>query len=252
MLKLSNLAVTIDKQQLLAINEFTAEATELVAVVGKNGAGKSTFFKSIVGEITATGGRYFHQLAITDWPKQRLARHLAVLPQSSLLTFPFTVSEVVALGLIPLTISRRQGLELVRQKLALTDTERFANRSYLALSGGERQRVHLARILVQLSQAKQAPLILLDEPTSAQDIAQQHHCLQLVQALCHEQGYGALVIMHDLNLSMRYADKVCLLGGGSMVAQGTPAKVLTPATIKQQWGYLPQQVTTANGVIGFL
>lgn len=252
MLHLEHLEVVINGKQLLNIEEFTANAGEMISVLGRNGAGKSTLFKSISGEISSTGERYFHQQPIAAWPKQKLARHLAVLPQSSTLSFSFSVREVIALGLIPLSISRAQGVILIDEILALTDTLRFAQRPYLGLSGGERQRVHLARVLVQLSQAEQSPLLLLDEPTSAQDLAQQHHLLQLVKTFCNERGYIALVIMHDLNLSIRYSDKVCLLESGRLVAQGPPESVLTVESIENQWGYQPQQVSAANGVTGFL
>jgi iron complex transport system ATP-binding protein len=252
MLHLQGLKVVIDNKQLLNIDDFTANAGEVISVLGRNGAGKSTFFKSISGEISSTGERYFHQQPIAAWPKQKLARHLAVLPQNSTLSFSFSVQEVVALGLIPLSVSRAQGRTLIDEMLALTDTSRFAQRPYLGLSGGERQRVHLARVLVQLSQAEQSPLLLLDEPTSAQDLAQQHHLLQLVKTLCSEKGYSTLIILHDLNLSIRYSDRVCLLESGILVAQGDPETILTVESIENQWGYQPQPVSAANGVTGFL
>jgi iron complex transport system ATP-binding protein len=252
MLNLKKIKVVADNKQLLNIEEFTASAGEVISVLGKNGAGKSTLFKAICGEIKSTGERNIHQRPITSWPKQALARHLAVLPQSSTLSFSFSVREVVALGLIPLSISRAQGLILIDEMLELTDTLRFAQRPYLALSGGERQRVHLARVLVQLSQAEQSPLLLLDEPTSAQDLAQQHHLLQLIKTLCKEKNYSALVIMHDLNLSMRYSDKICVLEDGALVAHGKPDKVLTAALIEKQWGYQPEKVITNTGMVGYL
>jgi iron complex transport system ATP-binding protein len=112
--------------------------------------------------------------------------------------------------------------------------------------------VHLARVLVQLSQAEQSPLLLLDEPTSAQDLAQQHHLLQLVKALCKEKSYSALIIMHDLNLSIRYSDKICILENGALVVHGKPDKVLTAALIEKQWGYQPEKVITNTGIVGYL
>jgi iron complex transport system ATP-binding protein len=102
-------------------------------------------------------------------------------------------------------------------------------------------------VLVQLSQAEQAPLLLLDEPTSAQDLAQQHQLLQMTKTFCKERAYAVLVIMHDLNLSLRYADRVGLLDKGSFVEIGKPELVLTPAAVEQHWGYRPQQVVTASG-----
>ncbi len=252
MLNLNNLNVTINNKILLDIDNFTLFEGELFSVLGKNGAGKSTLFKSISGDITCTGSRALHQRNIERWPKRLLARHLAVLPQSSQLNFPFSVREVSALGLIPLDINRQQGALLVNSMLESTDTLKFAERPYLSLSGGERQRVHLARVLVQLSQAEQAPLLLLDEPTSAQDLAQQHQLLKLTRKLCREKNYSALVILHDLNLSMRYSDRVGILSAGSFTSTGQPQQVLTPDVIEQQWGYRPQQVKTASGVCALI
>ena len=252
MLNLKNLNVTIHKKTLLNIDDFTLFEGEFFAVLGKNGAGKSTLFKSISGDIKSTGCRVLHRQAIKNWPRKQLARHLAVLPQSSQLNFPFSAREVIALGLIPLDISRQQGRLLVTKTLQTTDTLRFADRSYLSLSGGERQRVHLARVLVQLSQAQQAPLLLLDEPTSAQDLAQQHQLLQLTRTMCLQNNYSALVILHDLNLSLRYSDRVGILENGSFSSTGHPEQVLTPDEIERQWGYRPQQLKTAAGMSAFI
>ncbi|ARN73758.1 heme ABC transporter ATP-binding protein [Oceanicoccus sagamiensis] len=252
MLTLEQLQVSIEQHRLLDIDHFSLHEGEMFSVLGKNGAGKSTLFKAICGEMPITGKRYLHQRDIADWPKTVLAKHLAVLPQSSSLNFPFTVREVVALGLIPLSIGTRQGQHLVTEQLELTDTLRFADRSYLSLSGGERQRVHLARVLVQLSQAEQSPLLLLDEPTSAQDLGQQHQLLSLTKKLCHNNKVTALVIMHDLNLSMLYSDRVGILDSGRFSAMGPPAEVLTVETIAEQWGYRPQQFDGGPGLRVFI
>ena len=248
MLNLTKLKVSINNKDLLDIDELTIFEGELFTVLGKNGAGKSTLFNSISGDIACTGQRFFHQKCIKHWPKNILAKHLAVLPQNSQLSFPFSVQEVASLGLIPLDINQRQGRLLVKQTLELTDTLRFSRRPYLSLSGGERQRVHLARVLVQLSQAEQAPLLLLDEPTSAQDLAQQHQLLELTKSLCIQKNYAALVILHDLNLSVRYSDRVGIIESGSFAHVGPPKQLLTPDIIEQQWGYRPQTVKTETGL----
>ncbi len=248
MLSLKNLTVTIENKTLLYIEDFALNEGEVFAVLGKNGAGKSTLFKSISGDISSSGNRLLHQQRIEHWPRKQLAQHLAVLPQHSQLNFSFSAREVTALGLIPLNISRQQSRLLVTNMMMTTDTLRFADRPYLSLSGGERQRVHLARVLVQLSQAEQAPLLLLDEPTSAQDLAQQHQLLQLIRDLCLQKNYSVLMILHDLNLSMRYSDRVGILDRGSFISTGQPKHVLTPDQIDRQWGYRPQQATTASGL----
>jgi iron complex transport system ATP-binding protein len=252
MLTLSDVTVTVDGKNLLSVNQLSLFEGEMFGVLGKNGAGKSTLFKAISNDMPSRGQRLFHQRELASWPKQILAKHLAVLPQSSQLNFPFSAEEVVSLGLIPLTIGQREGRALVRKIMAATDTAVFATRLYTSLSGGERQRIHLARVLVQLSQAEQAPLLLLDEPTSAQDLAQQHHILQLAQHYCQKQHYTALVILHDINLSMRYCDRVAMLEQGRLTQCGPPQHILSCEEIEKQWGYQPQQLTTDSGQVVFV
>lgn len=252
MLNLQHVEVIINNNRLLNIQSLSVGEGEVFAVLGRNGAGKSTLFKSICGDIPAIGYRSLHNVPIENWSKRELARHMAVLPQSSQLNFPFTVREVVALGLIPLSIKQAEGQQVVNRMLKLTDTWHFADRVYLSLSGGERQRVHFARILVQLSQAEQAPLLLLDEPTSAQDLAQQHQLLELTKHLSREKSYTVIMILHDLNLSIRYADRVGLLESGSFIDLGKPDRVLSANSIEKQWGYRPQQVETPSGLMAFL
>jgi iron complex transport system ATP-binding protein len=251
MLKLNDLKVYIDNKTLLDIDEFTLFEGEVFSVLGKNGAGKSTLFKAICGDVKSTGDRVLHQRDIKKWPRKFLARHLTVLPQSSQLNFPFSVREVISLGLIPLSISYSNGQQLVSDKLETTDTARFADRPYLSLSGGERQRVHLARVLVQLSQAEQAPLLLLDEPTSAQDLAQQHQLLELVRNL-KKDHYSILIILHDINLSSRYSDRMGIIENGKFSIVGSPQTILNPDLIENKWGYRPQQLTIDPDTVAFL
>ncbi len=252
MLELTDLQVSIDHKNLLNIESFTVLESEVFTILGKNGAGKSTLFKAISGEIKSTGFRVLHQQDIKNWSRKNLARHLAVLPQSSQLNFPFSVREVVALGLIPLSINYTGGQKLVSDKLELTDTARFANRPYLSLSGGERQRVHLARVLVQLSQAENPPLLLLDEPTSAQDLAQQHQLLNVVSHLSRNHQYSVLMILHDINLASRYSDRVGIIEDGRMSTVGSPTATLSSDLIEEKWGYRPQKLTINSGEVAFL
>lgn len=135
----------------------------------------------------------------------------------------------------------------VSKWLTFTDTHQFSNTLYPKLSGGEKQRVHLARVLLQLSQAKHAPLLLLDEPTSAQDIGQQHAMLSQLKELAKRQKFMIVMILHDLNLASRFCDTVWLLQQGKLYLKDTPEQVLTPETIETVWGYRPQQHLSASG-----
>ncbi|GLQ30339.1 heme ABC transporter ATP-binding protein [Litoribrevibacter albus] len=250
-LSIRDLGVSVGDKELLNIHSLSAGSGQLITLLGANGAGKSTLFKSITGEVQPDDRQLsrveFHGKPVSGWPSQSLARHLGVLPQASQLSFPFTVKEVVGLGLIPLTASRAEGQCLVAEAMKQTDTAHFADRIYTQLSGGERQRVHLARVLVQLSQAEQTPLLLLDEPTSAQDLGQQHQILRLAQQLCHEKQWTVIAILHDLNQALRYCDQVWLLEQGRLIEQGLPSNVLTQSNIERVWGYRPELVMTEQG-----
>lgn len=250
-LSIQHLSLSVGRKSLLNIETLSAHSGQLIALLGANGAGKSTLFKAITGEVQPDDRQLsrveLHGKSVTDWQPQWLARHLGVLPQASQLSFPFTVKEVVGLGLIPLTASRVEGQRLVADAMKQTDTAQFADRIYTQLSGGERQRVHLARVLVQLSQSEQTPVLLLDEPTSAQDLGQQHQILRLAQQLCHEKHWTVIAILHDLNQAIRYCDQVWLLEQGRLIEQGTPSQVLTEANIERVWGYRPERIVSDQG-----
>lgn len=236
----------------IRIDHLEISQGQLTGVVGPNGAGKTTLFKVICGELRHEGSLLFHGRPLHDWPALQRARHLSILPQTSQLTFPFTAKEVVELGLTPLSIGKHDARQQINHYMDLTDCLSLANQPYPLLSGGERQRVQLARVLLQLSQAEHAPLLLLDEPTSAQDLGHQHQILALAQQLCHQLGYGVLAIQHDLNQVMRYCDHCVQLSLGQLVNTGHPIDVLNQSTIEKYWQYKPQHIETPEGDVVFI
>ena len=133
--------------------------------------------------------------------------------------------------------------DIVRAAMAHAGVDHLAGRLYPGLSGGERQRVQFARVLAQIWQAPdepQQPRLLLDEPTSALDLKYQHQLLAMARALAGRHT-AVLVVLHDLNLAARYADRLVMLAQGRLMADGAPAEVLTPALIERLYGY-PAQV----------
>ncbi|PIE25269.1 MAG: heme ABC transporter ATP-binding protein [Neptuniibacter caesariensis] len=252
MLELHNVCFSAGNKVLLDNVNLTTHAGSVCGLLGPNGAGKSTVLKAISRDIQATGSIKFHGKALEEWNDLERAKHLAVLPQASQLTFPFSAQEVVALGLTPLSISRQQAEQLIKEKMYLTDCAGLADRSYPSLSGGERQRVQLARVLLQLSQAEQAPLLLLDEPTSAQDLGQQHNILALTQELAKSHNFAIVTILHDLNQVLRYCDQCYLLDQGQVSMQGPPEQVLSNQCIREHWQYDPQRVTLSNGQLALI
>lgn len=251
LLSINHLHFSRHSKTVLDVERWQLEAGHFVGVLGPNGAGKSTFLKLIAGEWHGSGSVLLHGRALKQWQRQELACHLAVLPQSSQLSLPFTAREVVALGAIPLTANRQTCHALVEDAMQRTHATQLADALFVELSGGEQQRVQLARVLVQLAQAKQPPLLLLDEPISAQDLAQQHAVMQLVRQLAHEQGWGILAVLHDINFAVRYCDQLCLLGSGQLVGQGVSQQCINADTVEKLWGYRPQQLAADDGTAVF-
>ena len=253
MLSIPNLRCKAGKKTILSVNNFQLDAGQFNAIIGPNGAGKSTLLKAISGDIPSSGRINLHGLNLSKWTALERARHVGVLPQSSQLSFPFTAAEVVALGLTPLSLSQREATLGIQQEMKRTDCNHLADKPYPLLSGGEKQRVQLARVLLQLSQATKAPLLLLDEPTSAQDLGQQHSLLTLTRKLCQENSYGVLAIFHDLNQVLHYCDHCYLLNAGELQQQGKPSECLTPQQIESYWGYRPEPAhLPQSGRIAFI
>lgn len=237
MLNIKHLNCQRHHRQLLQLEQMTVSSGELFGIVGPNGAGKSTLIKIIAGDYQTEGELLFHGKPLSAWPATQRARHIAVLPQASQLNFTFLAEEVVALGLTPLTLNRAAAKTAIRHFMQQTDCWHLASRAYPNLSGGERQRVQLARVLLQLSQAEQPPLLLLDEPTSAQDLGQQHRLMQLASDLAKQQAFSVMAVIHDLNQALQYCDRVGLLANGKLISTDKPAAVLQQASIEKYWGY---------------
>ncbi len=231
----------------LSIDHWRTSQGQFHALLGRNGAGKSSLLKCIAGELAYSGSIRFHDLDLKHWDTMVRARHLAVLPQASQLNFSFSAAEVVALGATPLAMSWRDVQAEVRRVMNLAQCEHLRDAAYPGLSGGEKQRVHFARCLLQLSQAEQPPLLLLDEPTSAQDLGQQHTLLQQVRRLSEQAGYTVVAVLHDLNQALRYAHRASLLDAGRLVGEGEPESLLTPERVQVFWGYPAERVVNQRG-----
>ncbi|WP_028239849.1 heme ABC transporter ATP-binding protein [Stutzerimonas azotifigens] len=216
--------------------DLALQPGRVLGVLGPNGAGKSTLLGALSGELAPAHGHVrLHGRPLEQWSGSERARCLAVLPQSSTLSFGFRVEEVVGMGRLPHATGLVCDREIVEAALRAADAAHLFGRSYLALSGGERQRVHLARVLAQLWPGAQGQTLLLDEPTSMLDPLHQHSILQATRAFA-AQGAAVLVILHDLNLAARYCDRLLLLQDGRPQALGSPDEVLRPEPLKQVFG----------------
>ncbi|GAB3447451.1 ABC transporter ATP-binding protein [Actinophytocola sediminis] len=196
---------------------------QTVGLIGPNGSGKSTLLRCLAGLRTPTAGAVrYDELDIATWSQRRIAQRLAFVEQSSDSDSDVRVADVVALGRTPFR-DRWRGLSpaddaIIDAALARLDLTGLRDRHWSTLSGGERQRAHIARVLAQRPWG-----LLLDEPTNHLDI---RHQLELM-ALLAGTDQTVLVALHDLGLAARYCDRLVLLAGGELVADGPPAAVLT-------------------------
>lgn len=209
---------------------------QVLGVLGPNGAGKSSLLGVLNGELAASSGQVLLDTQpLANWQGRQRAQRLAVLPQSSSLSFAFSVEQVVRMGRMPHDTGKAVDDDIVNEVLQAVDAGHLAGRSYLQLSGGERQRVHLARVLAQLWPGADGQVLLLDEPTSMLDPLHQLSVLDAVRRFA-DHGASVLIILHDLNLAARYCDQLLLLGNGGIQASGTPEQVLQPAPLQCVFG----------------
>jgi iron complex transport system ATP-binding protein len=208
---------------------------EWLGLIGPNGAGKTTLLRAIARLVPFTGEIVLAGRSLTELPRGELARLVAVVPQDPSTPPWMTVAEYVLLGrtphLGPLAKEGTRDRDAAARALARLDLLPFAGRRLETLSGGEKQRVVVARALAQ-----EARIVLLDEPTAALDIGHQQQALELLDGLRAESGLTLVAAMHDLTLAAQYADRMLLLDGGRVVADGTPTDVLTEAAIARHYG----------------
>lgn len=215
------------------------EPGSLLAIVGPNGAGKSTLLRLLGGDLHTTAGTVtFDGADASRMSVRDLARRRSMLGQGQTEDVAFTVDQVIGMGRYahrndPLIgpVEDRASVDAAIESLDLVGLE---NRVVASLSGGERQRTALARILAQ-----DAPLVLLDEPTTALDIGHQQMVLGIMGGLA-AQGRAVVAVLHDLNMAAEF-DQVVLLSRGSLSAAGTAEVVLTSERLSNVYGY-PIQV----------
>lgn len=205
-------------------------------IIGANGCGKSTLLKSFVRLLKPIEGEIsLDSQSVDSYPAKKLAQTLGLLPQSPVVPEGIKVADLVARGRFPyrrmLQNLTKEDLEAVQEALEVMGITELCDRSVDELSGGQRQRVWIA-----LALAQQTDILLLDEPTTYLDIAYQVEILDLLTELNRRKGTTIVMVLHDINLSARYADWLFAMRKGSLVAQGTPADVLTPELMEEVYG----------------
>lgn len=208
---------------------FTAGLT---ALLGPNGAGKTTLVRLLSGFLAPSSGSVLLDgRNLSAVPIRRRAQEIAVVPQHERFDYDFSVIDTVLMGRIPwkrtLESDTPEDRQIAEQALSEAGVRELAQRSVLTLSGGERQRVSIARAFCQ-----RTPILLLDEPVSALDIRHQVGILSAVRRYIFERDLVGVVVLHDLNLAARYADRLILMKHGRIVTAGSAEQVLVQETLE--------------------
>lgn len=232
----SGLRVGYGGRRILGGVDLTVRPGAVTAVIGPNGSGKSTLLRTLArllspdeGSVTIDGR------PLSTLRARELARALAFLPQAPTAPEGMSVRELVARGRHPHQSLLRQwstaDAASVEAALRLTGLDDLADRDVQTLSGGQRQRAWIA-----MSLAQDTRILLLDEPTTYLDIAHSVEVLDLVDHLCVDLGRTVVMVIHDLNLAIRYADELVVVHEGRIAAQGAPEHVITERLLETVFG----------------
>ena len=216
--------------------DLMIEPGAVTVIVGANASGKSTLLRGLARLLPPQAGRVtLDGRDIAGLPSRQVATVVGLLPQQPIAPDGIGVADLVGRGRYPHQGWFRQWSStddaIVAAAMAATDTLELAPRRMEELSGGQRQRVWIAMALAQ-----KPDILLLDEPTTFLDVTHQIEVLDLLHELNHEQGTTVVMVLHDLNLAARYADRLVVMRHGRIVAEGSPADVLTEQVVQEAFG----------------
>jgi len=215
---------------------FQVNGGEALGIIGPNGSGKSTLLKCINKKLVPDHGAVLLSgQDVRSLSRREIAEKFGVVPQVSSISFPFTVFEVVLMGRTPyvdrLRGEKQKDFEAVHRMLKDLDLEHMADRSITRVSGGEYQKVVIARALAQ-----EPDVLLMDEPTLHLDVSHQLELLELVTKLKKENGLTVVMASHDINLAIRYTDRIMMIKEGEIYCIGDPGNTVTEESIREVFG----------------
>ncbi|MBS1918635.1 MAG: ATP-binding cassette domain-containing protein [Bacteroidetes bacterium] len=220
MLRAENIFFKVGNKVLLHETSVAFEKNRFHVIMGPNGAGKSTILKILAGGEKPSGGSvFFLGKEISQFSQTELARLRAVLSQHYNITFPISTNDMVMMGRYPYfkTVPSKTDKEICRMAIAVMEAENLLDRDYNTLSGGETQKIQMSRILAQIweTEKNDNKFLFLDEPVSHLDLKYQHQLLQVAKDMC-KKNITVIAILHDINLSMSYADRILLMKRGEI------------------------------------
>lgn len=231
-----NLTAGYDKRPIISEINVSIPQNRISVILGANGCGKSTLLKTFARLIHPYGGQILLDgKGLSSMPSKKLARIMGLLPQSPVVPEGIKVTDLVMRGRFPyrkpLHGMSAQDFRAVEDAMEVMRITELADRSVDELSGGQRQRVWIA-----LALAQQTDILFLDEPTTFLDIAYQVEILDLLTELNRKRNTTIVMVLHDINLSARYADHIFAMKKGALIAEGSPAEIITPDLMKEVYG----------------
>lgn len=231
MIKIEDLTIKIANKAILKNINCQIKSGKITAILGSNGAGKSTLLQSLTGILKPNLGNIFlENKNLNDFSLIELAKKRAVLSQSLNINFPFSVKEIVMMGLENSNYNKITQEKIIDEALDLFEARNLKDRIFNSLSGGEQQRVNIARVLAQIWQ-KTDCYLFLDEPTSALDLKYQHLLLKIISDLKNKINLTSCIVIHDLNLAYRYCDELILLKDSKIFKQGETKEIYNKENI---------------------
>lgn len=233
MICLQHITVSYGERRILDDLDLSFGEGRITAVMGPNGCGKTTLLRLVDGLMEPSAGRVLIDgMAVQDYPARQLAQKVAFVRQHQRTDFEFSAFETVLMGRNPyqhrLQNESQEDWDIVERCMKQTGTWHLRLAKPAQMSGGELQRVMIARALAQ-----QTPVLLMDEPVSNLDIA---HQIEVMRLLRDASGKTVLIVLHDLNLALRFCDDLLLLHDSRYVYHGPVAGGLTPENIQAVYG----------------
>jgi len=237
MLKLQDIHYKVGEKQILSNMNVQFAPGELHMIMGPNGSGKTSLIKIASGQIEKFSGQVLYDNQhLNEIPAATLATYRSYLSQQNNIPFPLKVSELIQMGRYPHYEyqASKKDMEIVKEVIDKLEITHLQNRDYNTLSGGEQQRVQFARVLAQVWEkvANNNRYLFLDEPLNNLDIQYQKYLLQTIRKFINAD-IVVIMIVHDMNWALAYADKVYFLNEGALVAGGKPAEIITSQLIAE-------------------
>lgn len=244
-IKAQNISVSINEKEIVHGISLDIPEGKVTAIIGPNGCGKSTTLKALSRILPYKGSVTFKGQEMSTLSQREFAKCLAILTQSPQAPSDLTVNDLVEMGRFPhrgfLGRAGKDDKEHVEWALEQTGVKEMRYRLLNTLSGGERQRAWIAMALAQRPE-----VLLLDEPTTYLDICHQLEIMQLIGRLNQELGLTVVMVVHDLNHAIMYADHVVVVKAGQLVTSGAPREIITADLLAEVFRVKADEFTLSN------